>query len=88
METAEGFLAVLPELDAADEFSQEDKIKDDGGCQEGVLACVVDGQRVAPAHEDLGDVLVHGTLGVGHCGHVLDDHHMVWVLAYRLSKRH
>ena len=86
METSEGFLAVLPELDATNELCQEDEVQDDGGRQQGVLAGVVDGQRVAAAHEDLGDVLIHSSLGVGHCGHVLYDHHMVRVLACKVRQ--
>ena len=81
MEAPEGLLAILPELDAADELCEEDQVQNDGGCQEGVLAGVVDGQRVAPAHEDLRDVLIHGPLGVSHGGDILDHHHMVRVLA-------
>lgn len=45
------------------------------------LAGVVHDDCVAAAHEDLAGVLVHGALGVGHVGHILDDHHMVGVLA-------
>ena len=83
MEASEGLLAILAELDAANELSEEDEVEDDGGGQQGVLARVVDGQRVAAAHEDLRDILVHGPLGVGDGWHVLDDDHVVWVLTCR-----
>lgn len=45
------------------------------------LAGVVHDDGVAAAQENLAGVLVHGALGVGDVGHVLDDHHVVGVLA-------
>ena len=56
---------------SAHELSEDDQIVDDGGSKEGVFACVVEDNGVVATHEDLGCVLVHGTLGVTNIGNVL-----------------
>ena len=73
--------SLAPHLDAGDELGEDDEVEDDGRGKERVLARVVDGERVAAAHEDLRRVLVHRTLRVAHVRHVLDHHQVVGVLA-------
>eukprot|EP00955_Chlamydomonas_euryale_P085413 364097-Chlamydomonas_euryale.AAC.6 len=87
VEAMEVLLAVLAQLDTRDELGEQHQVKDDGRRQQGVLARVVDHERVLAVHEDLARVLVHGTLGVANVGHVLDHDAVVGVLAVGVQQR-
>jgi len=69
------FLVV--DLHSGEELSEDDHVVHERGGEEGVLADVVGGDRVGTVHEDLGGVLVHGSLGVTDEGDVLDDDFVV-----------
>ena len=60
------------EGDPLEELGEDGEVEDDGCGEERVLAGVVDDEGVVAAHGDLGGVLVHRALAVGHVGHVLD----------------
>lgn len=71
--------------DALAHLADEHQVQHQRRRQQRVLARVVHGNGVGAVHEDAGRVLVHGALAVAHCGHVLDDHHVVRVLALRVQ---
>ena len=60
----------LAKLDAAHQLCKDDQIQDDGGSQQAVFTSVVNCDCAAATHEDLADVLVHGTLGIAHVRHI------------------
>lgn len=72
------FVVSLP-FDSFQQFSEEDKIEDDGSGQEGVFTDVVDGPGLFTAQEDFRDVFVDGLLGITSTGDVLDDDFVVGV---------
>lgn len=63
--------------DAFEEFSQQEQVDDDGSCQERVLTHVVEHEGVLSSHEDGGEVLIHGLLGVSSEWNVLDHDLMI-----------
>lgn len=65
------YLAFGLELDPSAELGQEDQIEDDRGCQEGVLARVVEDDGVLASHEYLRCVLIHCPLAVPDIWHIL-----------------
>ena len=71
MEAPEGLLAILPELDAADELCEEDQVQNDGRRQQAVLAGVVHGNACCgPPMKISRDVLIHCPLAVSqHWAH-------------------
>ena len=74
-----GSVISLP-ADASHQFGQDDQIDDQGRCQEGILANVEQTDGLMAAHEDLGVVLIQGSLVVPHGRHVLDHHGVVRML--------
>lgn len=60
-------------LDPLCQLSEDDQVEYDGGSKEGVFTGIVEDDSVVATHEDLGGVLVHGTLAVADIGHIFDD---------------
>ena len=68
------------EADALAQLGQDDQVQNDGAGQQRVLTCVVQHDCVPPTHHDLTGVLIHGTLGVAHIRHILNNDCVVWFL--------
>lgn len=73
--------AVSLPLHTCHDLSDEDEINDQRCSQERVFTNVEQADGLMTIQEDLGIVLIKGTLVVANSGHVLDDDAMVWVLA-------
>mmetsp|Transcript_55487 Transcript_55487/g.133831 ORF Transcript_55487/g.133831 Transcript_55487/m.133831 type:complete len:276 (-) Transcript_55487:966-1793(-) len=76
----------LEQRDALAQLGNDDEVNDERRRQQRVLARVVHRDSVRAPHEDLGRVLVHGTLRVLDRGNVLDHHGVVRVLALRVQQ--
>lgn len=61
------------DVDSAEELAEDEHVDHDGHGQQRVLTDVVRGDGVHSVHENLGGVLVEGSLGVTHEGHILND---------------
>lgn len=73
------------QLDACTQLGQYDQIQYERCGQQRILAGVMYDQSVVATHHYLGGVLVHGTLTITHIGYILDDHHMIGMLARRIE---
>ncbi len=81
VELLEALAALVGEGDTLAHLSDEAEIDHERGGEEGVLADVVHADGVETVAEDLGGVLIDGSLGVADVGDVLDDDEMVGLLA-------
>ena len=64
VEAGELFVTVGTVLNPGEEFSDDDEIDDQRGCEEGILANGVHRNGIASTHHELGMVFVHGDFGV------------------------
>jgi hypothetical protein len=72
-------------LNTGHEFSDSNKINDERGGEQRILANVVDRDALTATHEDIALILIQGTLGVTDARHVLDDHGMVGMLTFSIQ---
>jgi hypothetical protein len=76
------FGAVSLPLNTSHHLGDENEIDDQWRGQQGVLADIEETDGLVTVQEDLGVVLVKGTLVVSHSRHVLDDDTVVGMLAF------
>mmetsp|Transcript_48962 Transcript_48962/g.123168 ORF Transcript_48962/g.123168 Transcript_48962/m.123168 type:complete len:512 (+) Transcript_48962:227-1762(+) len=74
-------------LNATEELGEDDQIEHDRSGQQRVLTDVVGGDGVLATHEDLGGVLVHGTLAVTDVREVLDHNAVIRMLSGLVEDR-
>lgn len=74
-------------LDASHHLRHDHQVNDQWGGKQRILTDVEDGNGLVAAHENLGIVLVQGTLVVADSRHVLDDNSVIGVLALLVQDR-
>jgi len=74
-------------LDTSHHLGDQDQVDDQRRSQQGILADIEDANGLVATQEDLGIVLVEGTLVVADSGHILDDDGVVGVLALFVENR-